>query len=573
MENKATASLEPRSQHRKLLVIVLLIASILRIVSLGDIPPHLSPDEAALGYNAYSILKTGSDERGEFLPIIFRSFGDYKPGLYIYLTVPFVAVFGLTEFAVRLPSALLGVIAVWLLYEVMRYLRLYEFFVNKPNSGQSSFYDAGGFAAIVAAFLLAISPWHIHFSRGTWEVNLALTLTLFGILFFLKSRKNRNYLILSAVFFASTLLSYQGAKLSTGLVVVLLALIYWNDLVKIRIHAAASIFVGLLISLPIILSLFQGKASVPEMFSLFSYPRPEEYLSEFLDKAGESQDSLVYYLFHNEPLNFARGVAARWYNHLSGRFLFFEGDWQNLRHGAPNHGTVLLFYVFALPWGLYAMLSKKINKNALFVLLWLLIAPLPAVLSNDQVHAVRAYYLVIPLTIIASLGTVGVINKVSQFSGWTRRAWDVFIISIFSASFIFIVDAYFVHLPKRHAQYWNFGYREVFEYMKDTGVGGTVLFQQSYNQPYIYYLFYGKIDPKYYQNQANLSGQGLDVGLVESVDNIDFKFFSWPVEESYDVVIGDNVVIPDDIGGNYLLEKQVRYPDGMTAFKILRKAN
>src|SRR3990170_6052123 len=94
------------------IILIVLIAAVLRLWKLDNIPPHLTPDEAALGYNAYSILKTGKDEYGEFLPIIFKSFGDYKPGLYVYLTVPFVAFFGLNEYTVRLPSAIFGIIAV-----------------------------------------------------------------------------------------------------------------------------------------------------------------------------------------------------------------------------------------------------------------------------------------------------------------------------------------------------------------------------------------------------------------------------------------------------------------------------
>src|SRR3989344_1369248 len=94
------------------LAIIFLFALALRTVNLGDHPSGLTWDEAGLGYNAYSILKTGRDEFGTFLPIVFKSFGDYKPGIYVYLTVPSVAIFGLTEFAVRFPSALFGALAV-----------------------------------------------------------------------------------------------------------------------------------------------------------------------------------------------------------------------------------------------------------------------------------------------------------------------------------------------------------------------------------------------------------------------------------------------------------------------------
>src|SRR3990167_9272644 len=106
-------------KNKLVLVVILTIAAILRLWNLDTNPPHLYSDEAAIGYNAYSILKTGRDEHGEFLPIVFKSFGDWKPGLYVYLTVPFVAVLGLNEWAARLPGALSGVLAVLLVYLVV----------------------------------------------------------------------------------------------------------------------------------------------------------------------------------------------------------------------------------------------------------------------------------------------------------------------------------------------------------------------------------------------------------------------------------------------------------------------
>ena len=102
-----------------LIIMILLLAGFLRFWKLGTIPPHLTPDEASLGYNAFSVLKTGKDEFGEFLPIIFKSFGDYKPGLYVYFTIPSVLIFGLNEFSVRLPSAIAGVVAILLLYKIL----------------------------------------------------------------------------------------------------------------------------------------------------------------------------------------------------------------------------------------------------------------------------------------------------------------------------------------------------------------------------------------------------------------------------------------------------------------------
>src|SRR3990167_9544121 len=171
-----------------LLAAIFLLALALRTVNLGDHPPGLTWDEAGLGYNAYSILKTGRDEHGVFMPLIFKSFGDYKPGIYVYLTVPSIAVFGLTEFAVRFPSALFGALAVIGIY----------LFTNLLFPGKKIGY--------LAALFLAVMPWHLHFSRGGWEVNVFATLLLFAAYFLLLS--------LSTL----TIFTYQAAKLLSPLV-------------------------------------------------------------------------------------------------------------------------------------------------------------------------------------------------------------------------------------------------------------------------------------------------------------------------------------------------------------------
>ena len=116
-------------KNHYLLILILCLAAFWRFFQIGIIPPSTQWDETAIGYNAYSVLKTGRDEYGRFLPLVFKSFGDYKPGLYIYLTVPFIAIFGLSELAVRFPSALAGIASVWLIYQVSWLL-----FKKKPLS-------------------------------------------------------------------------------------------------------------------------------------------------------------------------------------------------------------------------------------------------------------------------------------------------------------------------------------------------------------------------------------------------------------------------------------------------------
>jgi len=514
-------------KHKVLIFTIILIAAFLRFYNLSSVPPHLTPDEASLGYNAYSILKTGKDEYGHIMPLIFKSFGDYKPGLYVYLTVPFVYLFGLNEFSVRAPAAFFGVICVYLIYLLVK-----ELFKRER-------------LALISSFLFAIVPWGIYFSRGAWEVNISLCLTLFGIYFFLRFLEKPKNLLLSAFFFALTLLAYQGAKLSTSIVLILLVVFNFKNVVKApKKYLISSFLLGLFISLPIFISLFSGKAGRLNVFSVFSHGRPKEYLENQLNQGNEKVGDISYYLFHSEIYNFARGIFGRWFNHFSARFLFFEGDWSNPRHSAPSSGVLTLVDSILYILGLIALFKAKLNKNKLFIISWLILACLPAILSRDQVHAVRSLNMLIPLVITLSLGFEYLINiKIKP-----KKIVLLIFGGLYLLSYLYFLDAYFVHLPVHDSKYWEYGYKQIVEVVTPIqNQYKTIKVQQSYAQPYIYFLFYQKYDPAKYQKQAILKESEYgDVGQVERLDNIYFAPIDWTKNrgETETLFVADPIRIP-----------------------------
>lgn len=534
-----------------LLIVILLAAALLRFWNLGSIPPSLTQDEAALGYNAYSILKTGRDEYGKILPLIFKSFGDYKPGLYIYADIPFVWIFGLNEVSTRLPSAIAGVISVYLIYLICKKL-----FDEK--------------IAIAASLLASVNPWLIYFSRGAWEANLSLTFTLAGIYFFINSLKKNWEIILSSLFFSLTLLTYQGAKLATLVVVASLVFGYWRDFWKIaKKYLISSLFLGIIISSPIFLSFFNGTTGRLDVFSIFSYPRPTDYIQSFLKEGNEKIGDINYYLFHSETLNFARGILGRYFNHFSARFLFFEGDYQNPQHSAPYQGMFLITDLPILFLGLFAFIRKGSSKEAIFIWFWLLLAPLPAILSRDQVQSVRSLNFAIPLIVLLSFGIIFIFDWIRAHKG--SIIYLIFFFLFLTTGLIYFFDAYFVHLSKHNSQYWNFGYKQIVQFVTPIQTKySNIKVQQSFAQPYIYFLFYQKYDPTKYQKHANLSvGTNVsDVGLVNILDNIEFTSINWSVDKNdkNTLLIADPITLPEDAG---LIDK-INYLDGRTvAFKIV----
>jgi len=533
------------------ILFIVFVGTVFRLWDLSNNPPHLTPDEAALGYNAYSIMQTGRDEHGQFLPIIFKSFGDYKPGLYIYLITPLIWMFGLTEIAVRLPSALAGIISIYLIFLIVKQL-----FQDKR-------------LAIIAAALLALNPWSIHFSRAAWEVNLALGFALGALYLFLLAFEKQKYLYFSVVFFGLTLLTYQGAKLSSGLLIIILFILHFKKLFKFNFKIlAGSVLLGFVIALPIIFSFTTGKTGRLTVFSVFSYPRPDDYLAAFLSEASVSKDSLVYYFFYSEPLNFLRGILGRYFNHFSTRFLFFVGDWQNVRHTPPYHGTMLLADLPFLLLGFFAIFKNRLKKEHWFVILWLFLSPLPSALSRDQIHAVRALNMLVPLVIITAFG-------VNYFFKNYRNLAIALIIILYIPALTYFLDAEFVHLPKSQSKLWEYGYKQIVaEINPIQNDYDEIVVQQSYAQPYIYFLFFQKYPPAKFQNQNNfVENKYGDVGQVTELGKIKFEPIDWSVRRGQKgkLFVGDPIKIPvaDISSDEHKVVSEIKYLDGEPAFRLV----
>lgn len=525
-----------------LLIIVLLVAAILRLWNLGGNPPALTPDEASLGYNAYSILKTGKDEFGTTLPIIFKSFGDFKPGLYVYLTIPSIAILGLNEFATRLPSALAGIVLVYLIFLVVKKL-----------------FDDNRFA-IIAAIVAACNPYLIYFARGAWEANVSLVFTIAGIYLFLIAIEKKKYLLPSSALFALTLLTYQGAKLSTLIVVLLLVVIYWKQFWQIKkVCLYIGIIGAILISLPAVMSLLNGQTQRLTIFSVFSYPRPQSEIQGYSDG--------YFNLFHSNQLNYARMVMSRWFNFYSGQFLVFEGDLANPVHTAPYQGVLLLVDLLIIPFGLFAFFKNKISKGSLFVLLWLILSPFSAAISRDQTNAVRSLSAAVPLIIVISFGLNQIISWISLRK--IRFPYYILLSTFYLFSFIYFLDAYFVHVPIHNSSYWRYGYKEAVNYIAEVESKYTnVVFEQSFNQPYIHFLFHQRYNPVEFQDQANLVSSQYkgDVGFQTRLGNVRFEHLDWSALKNEHNILVVSSTNPE----KYPVIKEIKYLNGRdVAFNII----
>jgi 4-amino-4-deoxy-L-arabinose transferase-like glycosyltransferase len=489
-------------RNKLFLVLIFLVSFLIRIYKVGEYPTLLW-DEAAIGYNAYSIIETGKDEYGTTLPLIFKSFGDYKPGLYIYLAIPFIKLFGLNQLAVRLPSVILGS-----LLPILIYLLIKEINAKAHKT------------ALIASLVAAFNPYSIHFSRGAWETNiLTFELVLASYLFYkFVNSKFKKYLFFSAVMFGLTLFTYQAGKMISLFLIIILLIVNKQIITKNNLKVLALNFVLPLFvfSIPIIYGLFfSDNANRLKVVSLFSYPRSNEETNIIINESSQ----LDYNIFHNHLVFFKRNFLVRYFNHFSPKFLAFEGDWQSPRHSAPYIGVLLYPSLLFLIIGIISSFRrKKIDSLNLFFFLWLLVAPILAALTRDSVQAVRSMSFSIPLIYFVSLGIYSSVNF------YKSVYLKIFIIASYLISFIYYGDLYLNHMVKKSPDDFLYGYQQSMDYLiKNQNKYKQIYMSDYYGQAYIYYLFYSKYPPQKYQQQAKLiESESGDTGRIEKIDNIKF---------------------------------------------------
>jgi len=265
-----------------LFVFIICLASFLRLYKLDQIPPGVNRDEASIGYTAYSLIQTGKDEYGKPFPLSFQSFGDWKLPLYIYITIPFIKVFGVTELAVRLPSAIAGIISVGLTFFLVEYL-----FASTSLS-------------FLSMALLAISPWHLHLSRVESESNLAVLFTVIGLLFFFRGiKKQPIFLIGSSLFFALCYFTYHGNHVTTTLLLMGLIYIFRLSLPKTIHTAIAGIVFVTLVGFILFQTFHQADKTKFSGISIFGNPAIIHEKIELPRNQYSNPKSWNARLFHN----------------------------------------------------------------------------------------------------------------------------------------------------------------------------------------------------------------------------------------------------------------------------------
>ncbi|MFH0943439.1 MAG: glycosyltransferase family 39 protein [Candidatus Beckwithbacteria bacterium] len=493
------------------LLIIILTAALLRLYHLSSNPPSLNWDETAIGWNANTIFHTRRDEFGTRLPLSFKSFGDYKSPVYIYLTAPMVGLFGTNPFAVRLVSVLAGIASVYLIY-------LIGLEIKNQQLG------------IIAAALLAITPWHVILSRPAFEPNLALFFILLGTYFFLKALKIPKLLALSAISFVLSMYTYHSPKIFVPLFLLGLSSIYRRKLVSEKLNkwVLISSFLGLILLTPLLKETFLSKSAIRFQGTSVFYDEQENKLPLKLPLITQ--------------------IIKNYFIHFTPSYLF-SGSSYLPRLQLKEIGPLLLIEAPFLLLGLLYLLKNKQKKWAKFLFWWLIIGPMPAMIGRETPHPLRAYTLLPPLIIITSLG-------IAQTKLLLKPIAKSILVILLFLNTVYFINHYFSAYPIYSAPDWQYGYQEAaltarqYEDQVD-----KIIFTSYYGQSYIFAYFY--------QDRAPLSVFWGGMGKYL------FRSINWPEDQQKNntLIIGSSQEIPADSPG---IIKEILFPDGQVAFRIVK---
>lgn len=530
-------------------IVILALAVFLRFYQLGNSGNGFYLDEAAIGYNAYSIMLTGRDEFGKSFPLLFRSFTDFKAPLYIYLSIIPIKILGLSVFSTRFISAFSGLAAVFICY----------FFINMITKGNR-------LLSLLTTLTLAIAPWHVFYSRGAWESNLSLLLLMVGSYFCYRGflTKKRGIFFVGSIFFVLSTYAYHGQRIVAPLILGTYILYFRNWLLENKKLLIQSFAALAIIALPILIISFTpgGQSRVKSL----------NYFSSQSILPWQNSNSLI----KNHTLLATRKWFALYTAYYSPKNLFSPDPAEKQRWLID----LATFYSWQFPLFIigitFLVRNKKYSELKYAIIPWLLFSPVAAAFTGDPFSTVRALPLVFPLCVIIAIGICEVYLIINQKLGIVLSTFSIILLT--SISVINLLTQLIYILPYQRAKFWEIGYQQtVNELLKYPNK--KIVIDNSRAESYIHVLFFTKFDPATYQKEAGFLElpnyyYSYDRQNYKKFGQFEYRGVDWGKEEKEgNIIVGDELMASKEsiiTNPRRQLLKEILFPDKTVAFRIIR---
>lgn len=497
-----------KNKYYLIAFLILFIGSFVRLILLGKYPIGFNQDEASIGYETYSLITNGIDRHGMSYPVNFISWGSGQNVLYAYLSYPIIKILGLNVLSTRLLMALVGCLTLLVLY----------IFLNKAFNKKES---------LIFLFIFAILPWHILKSRWALESNLFPDLIIYSLIliyFGLKNKKKR-YFIISSIILGISTYSYGTSYLFVPLFLIILYS-YLIKKKKMKLKDAILYFsITGLVSLPMILYVIINFFEL-DTIKIFGITIPRLYENRMYNDTllkGNIFSSLIDNIMKFLTITLLQQDATL-YNSID----YFG-----------------LYYYFSFPIILYGVYKSIKDKKNIYlkIIAIVFIASIPTCLFMPP-NINRSNIIWIPIMFYLCYGNVLLYKNYKKISK--------VILLLYLISFALFEIYYFTGYKNEIKEYSYYGLEESIKYSEEVGYKNLYIID-TINQPYIFYLFFEKIDSKYYlENQKLIDIEGSNETVAE-LDNV--HFYYPPYGQIGDIIIVNSF---DDVDYPYCNKKEIQ---------------
>lgn len=517
--------MQRRSVQWAALAAIVVLATVLRVYDLKDVPAGLFCDEAALGYNSYALGTAGIDENGETVPLFVWSFGGYKNPIYIYAGILPVKIFGLDELSTRLTAALFGVGGI-----------IAMFFLGR------ALFNA--WVGLFAALFLTLCPWHLHFSRIGFELISFPFLFTIGLTLLVRYTQGRRTLAAGMFFCALCLYAYAISAVFVPLFLAGFSLLYaptllrrWKETLLALVVIAATV--------------------APAGIFYYRHPQATGYFRNTTVLAPSADVRAQ-----------AERLAANYFAFMSPRFLFENGD-AITRHAVRGFGQLLPATAPFIVLGALVALLRRDRASKLAVW-WVAVYPVAPSLMTEIPSASRGimgapgFCLLAGIGLGAALAALGWIMRRRPLALAAQAAALAGLGYVLVPQFTRYLHAYFVDYPKYSAPTYGgfqFGYRDSIQYMETQRDKFDLLMLTAVevNQPQIFPLFYNAVDPRKWAASPRAPR---DLGYL-ILDPAEYSRYGVNQRVLYQLRPSDLYYFTD-----YTIHKHIKAPDGRDEFVI-----
>ena len=436
----------------------------------------------------------------------------------------------------RLSGAIIGILSVVVIYYLTR------------------IFFKSDLTASLSALFLAVSPYHLQFSRGLWEVNFALFFFMLGLLMFYWALDKEGWLInISFLSFGISLLSYHSSKIIIPPIVLMLIILYFRDLRKLLLNFYTGILIfAVFIALLLIDQRLLGVARVKQT----------QFSQEIIEKTQTFQKT------KSSILGLGEITFKQYLTHFTPQYLFISGD-QSPRNSVKTFGEFYKIDALFIFIGLLYLLKMR-SRVTLLVFVWLLLAPIPSSLVSGAPNATRALFMMGSLPLVAALGAGSIL---SWFRGKMKLIVLALIIALLSVQVFSFLYYYFNVYPKKDPHDWQYGMKQSVEFVKTHPEYDQVFVTDIRSQPYIFFLFYLKTPlPEYLNTVIYNRSESKSFSTVSFFGK--YYFGGWDTVASMPIKNVLYVLTPSQYDGlfyksEFSVKKLIHYPDGGDAFFLV----